>query len=141
MALQFRILPGSPLPIYRQVFDQVRMAIARGDFAEGEQLPSVRALAELLLVNPNTIARAYAELTRDGLVDSQAGRGLFIAARRRVETSIQDFVAGSILHGLSKLSGLNRVLIRVITSRSLALNCSAIRSRRSRHRPPSSRLW
>jgi GntR family transcriptional regulator len=82
MALQFRILTGSPLPIYRQVFDQVRMAIARGDFAEGEQLPSVRALAEQLLVNPNTIARAYAELTRDGLVDSQAGRGLFIARRR-----------------------------------------------------------
>lgn len=47
-------------------------------------MPSVRALAERLVINPNTVARAYAELSRDGILDSQAGRGFFVAKKRRV---------------------------------------------------------
>ncbi len=83
MALEFRVTTGSNLPIYRQITDQVRRAIATGALLPGEQLPSVRALAEILVVNPNTVARAYADLTQEGVLESQAGKGLFVAQRRQ----------------------------------------------------------
>lgn len=78
-----QITAGSNLPIYRQIVDQVRLAIAAGTLIPGDQLPSVRSIAESLLVNPNTVARAYGELTRDGLLDARPGKGLFIAERRQ----------------------------------------------------------
>ena len=53
---------------------------------EGEPLPSVRALAEKLLVNPNTVAKAYADLAADGTIDTQAGRGVFVGRRRQMYT-------------------------------------------------------
>jgi GntR family transcriptional regulator len=84
MAFDLRITTGSSLPIYRQIVDQVRLAIAGGALVAGEQLPSVRALAERLLINPNTVAHAYAELSRHGLIESAPGRGAFVAERRRV---------------------------------------------------------
>jgi GntR family transcriptional regulator len=77
-----RITPGSPAPIYQQIVSQVRHAIISGAVAEGELLPSVRSLAEQLLINPNTVAKAYGELSKDGLVATLPGRGLSVAARR-----------------------------------------------------------
>ena len=84
MALEFQIITGSSTPVYRQIVDQVRKAVASGAIDAGEQLPSVRVLAEHLVINPNTVARAYADLTRDGVLESQPGKGLFIAERRQV---------------------------------------------------------
>ena len=84
MALELHISTGSAVPIYRQIVDQVRRKVALGTQAAGDQLPSVRALAERLVVNPNTVAKAYAELVHDGLVESRQGRGYFIADRRQV---------------------------------------------------------
>ena len=89
MALEFSISPGSSGPIFRQIVDQVRLAVATGRLSEGDQLPSVRQLAEQLVVNPNTVAKAYAELSRDGLVDGQPGRGLFIAKSRQMYTKAE----------------------------------------------------
>lgn len=83
MTLEFRIATGSNLPLYRQIGDQVRKAVANGSLVEGEQLPSVRALAELLVINPNTVARAYADLMHEGVLESQPGKGLFVAKRRQ----------------------------------------------------------
>jgi len=60
------------------------MAVAMGRLAVAEQLPSVRALAEQLVVNPNTVARAYGDLAREGLIETRAGRGVFIIPKRRV---------------------------------------------------------
>ncbi len=80
------ISTGSKVPIYKQIGDQVWQAVATGMLVVGDQLPSVRALAEELVVNPNTIARVYADLTRDGLIESRAGRGVFIAPKRKVFT-------------------------------------------------------
>jgi len=80
--LTLRITPGSPSPIYQQITTQLRHAIATGGIAEGSLVPSVRALAEQLLINPNTVAKAYADLSRDGLLESMPGRGLAVAARR-----------------------------------------------------------
>jgi GntR family transcriptional regulator len=77
-----RITPGSTAPIYQQIVSQVRHAIVSGAVAEGALLPSVRVLAEQLLINPNTVAKAYGELSKDGLVEPLPGRGLSVTPRR-----------------------------------------------------------
>ncbi len=84
--LHIKISPGSDVPIFRQIVDQVRVAVASEKIATGDSLPSVRALASDLVVNPNTIVRAYSELTKDGVIESQRGRGFFVAKRRDVFT-------------------------------------------------------
>jgi GntR family transcriptional regulator len=83
------IIAGSTIPIFRQVVDQIRLAVATGRLQPGEKLPSVRALAERLLVNPNTIAKAYGELSRDGVIETQTGRGVFIAPPRQRYTDAE----------------------------------------------------
>jgi GntR family transcriptional regulator len=80
------ISTGSGIPIFRQVIDQIRLAVATGRLVPGEQLPSVRALAERLVVNPNTIAKAYAELAREKVIDARQGRGVFVAPPRQIYT-------------------------------------------------------
>ncbi|MGE5561393.1 MAG: GntR family transcriptional regulator [Chloroflexota bacterium] len=75
----FHIDPSSGTPIYRQIFDQVRQAVAGGTLRPGDRLPSVRDLAIELAVNPNTIAKAYQELERGGVIETPRGRGSFIA--------------------------------------------------------------
>ncbi len=84
MPVAFNINTGSNTPIYRQITDQVRLAVTAGRLAVGEQLPSVRALAEDLVVNPNTVARAYSDLMREGLLESRAGRGVFLTRKRKI---------------------------------------------------------
>lgn len=84
MAFRFHITPGSTTPIYRQVVEQVRAAVATGKLVTGDALPSVRALATALVVNPNTIAKAYAELCRSGVTLAKRGRGVFVAQQRQV---------------------------------------------------------
>jgi GntR family transcriptional regulator len=71
--------PRSHIPIYLQIVDALRAAIAAGVYRPGETLPSLRALAIDLKVNPNTVQRAYDELEREGLVYSQRGKGLFVS--------------------------------------------------------------
>ncbi len=82
--IPLQIATGSDTPIYRQIHEQVVRGIASGDLAPGEQMPSVRALAERLLVNPNTVARAYSDLVKDGVLESRHGRGVFVGERRQV---------------------------------------------------------
>jgi GntR family transcriptional regulator len=77
------ITTGSGTPIYRQIGDQVRLGVATGALAPGDPLPSVRALADRLVINANTVAKAYAELVRDGVVESQQGLGFFVASKKR----------------------------------------------------------
>ena len=86
MNLNIAINTGSATPIYKQITDQVRLAVATGKLAVGDQLPSVRALAEELVVNPNTVARAYTDLAREGLIESRAGRGVFVTRKRKMFT-------------------------------------------------------
>ena len=80
--MQYEIQSASRVPIYQQLVRQVREAIARGDLKAQEQLPSVRHLSRDLVVNPNTIARAYTELEREGLLISRPGRGIYVAQPR-----------------------------------------------------------
>ena len=86
MSLNVVISTGSTTPIYRQISDQVRLGIVTGKLGVNDQLPSIRALAEQLVVNPNTVARAYADLAREGVIESRAGRGVFVIRKRKVFT-------------------------------------------------------
>jgi GntR family transcriptional regulator len=70
---------SSRLPIYQQLVQQIREGIARGELKPDDALPSVRQLSRDLVVNPNTVARAYSELDRAGLLVSRPGRGVFVA--------------------------------------------------------------
>jgi GntR family transcriptional regulator len=87
MGLSFQISTGTTAPIYRQIVEQVRRGVLGGSLPVGTALPSVRALAEQLVVNPNTVARAYQELTGDGLIQSQPGRGYFVSEKRAMFTT------------------------------------------------------
>ena len=84
MSLAFSISPASDVPIFRQITQQVQRAVALKRLNVGDQLPAVRVLAEALVINPNTVARAYQELIRDGILESRSGRGVFISKRRQV---------------------------------------------------------
>ncbi len=67
------------LPIYQQLVNQIREGVARGKLRPDERLPSVRQLSQKLVVNPNTVARVYAELERDGILYTRPGLGVFVA--------------------------------------------------------------
>lgn len=82
-ALMIQVATGDARPIGRQIVDAVRMKIATGELATGDQLPSVRGLAQQLTINPNTVAKAYAELTTEGWLESRQGMGLYVAAPRQ----------------------------------------------------------
>ncbi len=84
MPLNLHISTGISVPIYRQIIDQICRAVAGGALVPEDQLPSVRELAQRLVVNPNTVARAYSELVREGVAESRQGRGVFITRRRQV---------------------------------------------------------
>lgn len=101
-ALPIQIATGDPRPIGRQIVDAVRLRIATGELQPGAQLPSVRGLAQQLTINPNTVAKAYAELTGDGWLEARQGLGLYVAPPRqrlsaderdrRMDEAIQTFV-------------------------------------------------
>jgi GntR family transcriptional regulator len=77
--MNFIINPSSAEPVYEQIIRQVRQAMARGEVQPGDRLPTVRDLAMQLVINPNTIAAAYREMERAGLVHTQRRRGTFVA--------------------------------------------------------------
>jgi len=70
----------SGTPVYLQLVSQVKAAAASGAIRQGEPLPSIRPLAETLRVNRNTVAKAYAELEREGVIETVAGKGCFLKA-------------------------------------------------------------
>jgi GntR family transcriptional regulator len=77
----FELNYKSAKPVYLQVVDQVKAAVASGAVRAGDSLPSIRPLAEELRVNRNTIAKAYAELESQGVIETLAGRGCFITSQ------------------------------------------------------------
>ncbi len=79
MTLWIQISPGSNSPIYKQVVEQIGEAIAKGTLSIGDKLPAVRKLAAELVINPNTVARAYTILEQAGLVTTKTGAGTFVS--------------------------------------------------------------
>ena len=118
--------PKSAIPIYVQVMEQIRQRIAAGVFVPGEQLPTVRELASQLLLNPNTVARIYRDLEREGLLESRRGSGTFVAStaaalarvdrERALRTHLEDLVAQARLFDVSEAARMD--LLRDILQRS-----------------------
>jgi GntR family transcriptional regulator len=71
--------PSSGVPIYLQLMEQVKHAIETGAVRPGEQLPGIRPLAEELVINPNTVAKAYRELEHEGVIELRQGAGAFVS--------------------------------------------------------------
>ena len=77
--MEFHIDSSSRLAIYRQLARQLREAVARGTLRPEDRLPSVRELSRTLVINPNTVARVYTELEREGILSTRPGLGVFVA--------------------------------------------------------------
>jgi GntR family transcriptional regulator len=86
--------PNSPIPIFSQIVDQVIFEVASGSLSVGDLIPSVRELGQRLTVHPNTVARAYQELERQGVVTARRGRGMEVTAEapQRCRAKRQDIV-------------------------------------------------
>jgi GntR family transcriptional regulator len=101
----------SGVPIYRQIIDQVKSAIATGTLGPGDRLPTVRQLSVDLSVNPNTVGRAYNELELTGLVETHMGSGTYIGnrkvkldeveRRRMLDQICQEFLSRASSHGFT----------------------------------------
>ena len=79
-----QIVTGDARPIFRQIVDGIRMKVASGELSPGTRLPSVRGLAVQLTVNTTTVAKAYAELSAEGVIESRHGVGVFVAEPRQL---------------------------------------------------------
>jgi len=112
--------PQSPDPLYKQVTDQIREAIATGELAPGEKLPSIRELGRALDVSLITIKRAYQDLEAQGCIVTRHGRGCFVdrvdqadlraQKRRELEEELRGLVAAARRHGISK-----QVLVEILS--------------------------
>ena len=122
--MQYEIYSASRLPIYQQLVQQVREAIARGDLQPEAQLPSVRQLSRDLVINPNTVARAYRQLQDDGVLQSVRGTGLAVAdgAGRRCQTERVNLLRHRIQQVLveAKQSQLEHAQLRSLVESELA---------------------
>lgn len=78
--MQLHVSPEDGLPVYKQIFNQVKYLVASGVLGPGAELPPIRALAEQLVINPNTVARAYRELEHAGIVVKRGTVGTFVSA-------------------------------------------------------------
>ena len=86
--------PSSGVPIYLQLMEQVKHAIETGALRPGEQLPGIRPLAEELVINPNTVAKAYRELEHEGVIELRHGAGAFVAGNAQAKRVTDKFRAG-----------------------------------------------
>src|SRR3984893_9834020 len=95
-----RVNPSSGVPLYLQLMDQVKHAIETGAVKAGDQLPTIRRMAEDLVMNPNTVVRAYRELQHEGIIEIKHGSGAFVSEsvtdRTRVTRKAQTVVQSAI---------------------------------------------
>ena len=90
----FRPNPSSGVPIYLQLMEQVKHSIETGALRPGEQLPGIRPLAEQLVINPNTVAKAYRELEHEGVIELRHGAAAFVSAQARTRKVTEKLRAG-----------------------------------------------
>jgi len=123
MPILLTVDPRSGVPMYLQLIEQVKRSVALGILGSGEQLPTVKQLAIDLTINPNTVARAYRDLERDGVIETSPGRGSFIrgngeasathaAAAHDVVSDALDAVVRD-----AKSMGLDRAALRAVVDR------------------------
>ena len=106
----FRLNPSSGVPIYLQLMEQIKHAIETGALRAGDQLPTIRKLAEDLVMNPNTVVRAYRELQHEGVIELRHGSGAYISASvagqvkvtRKAQTIVQSALERLMALGLTE---------------------------------------
>lgn len=130
--MQIHISTHDKVPIYLQVVNQIRYLVAAGRLVAGDELPPIRVLAEQLVVNPNTIARAYRELEQAGIVEKRRTSGTYVTdegsplARRerlKILTERIDQLLAEALQMDVKLED----VIKLVNQRSTALNASRLK--------------
>ena len=107
--------PSSGVPIYLQLMEQVKHAIETGALKAGEQLPSIRPLAEELVVNPNTVAKAYRELEHEGVIELRQGAGAFVSDTATTKRDAEKLKAAKVLVA----QGIERLRARGITDEEI----------------------
>lgn len=119
----FHLNHSSGIPVYLQLMQQIRHGVETGALRAGERLPTIRRLAEELVINPNTVVRAYRELQHEGVVELRQGSGAYVGQtvveRGRVMTKATRLV-GSAIERLAAL-GLSEEEIRRIVENELAV--------------------
>jgi GntR family transcriptional regulator len=90
----FRTNPSSGVPIYLQLMEQVKHAVETGALRAGDQLPGIRPLAEELVINPNTVAKAYRELEHEDVIELRHGAGAFVSGTARGKKATEKVRAG-----------------------------------------------
>jgi len=122
----FTVDPRTGVPLYLQLIEQVKRAVALGTLEPGEQLPTVKALAVDLTVNPNTVARAYRELERDEVIETSPGRGSFVRRNGTValesRRNVEDVAATALAEAVreARSMGLDPDRVRALFERALA---------------------
>ena len=109
--MKFNIDPASGVPFYRQIIDQIKYAISRGDLKPGDQLPTVRQIAVDLAINPNTVSKAYSQLEILGILETQQGSGTYISAQKvevpelerqeKLDTLCREFISSAGSYGFT----------------------------------------
>jgi len=116
--------PRSGVPIYLQIVEQIKRSVALGVLAPGDQLPTVKQLAADLVLNPNTISRAYRELEHDRIVETLPGRGSFIVKNGTVagaKRAVVDVADQALIQAVreAKSMGLPRDELQALFQRAL----------------------
>jgi len=120
----FHVNPSTGVPLYVQLMEQIRHAIETGALKAGDQLPTIRKVAEDLVVNPNTVVRAYRELQREGIIEVKHGSGAFVSelagSHSRITRKAQAIVQAAVQRLTD--SGLTEDEIRRLFDNELALH-------------------
>jgi len=103
-----RLNQSSGIPLYVQLMDQLKHAIETGELRAGEQLPTIRKVAEDLVMNPNTVARAYRELEHEGIIELKHGLGAFVAESMVARTKIMRKAQAVVQSAIERLASLHR---------------------------------
>ena len=125
--MALRLNPASGIPLYLQLIEQVKHAIETGALRAGDQLPSVRKMAEDLVINPNTVARAYRDLEHEGIIELKHGSGAFIRDSVVGRAKLMHKATAVVQSALDKLTsfGLTEDDIRRSVENELALRRTA----------------
>jgi GntR family transcriptional regulator len=121
-----RLNPNSGIPVYLQMIEQVKHAIETEAIRAGDQLPSVRKMAEELVINPNTVARVYHELEREGIIEIRHGAGAYIRDSVVSRTKLMRKAQNVVESAVDRLEGMDLTEdeVRRLVENELALRRS-----------------
>ncbi len=132
--IPIRLNPSSGTPLYVQLVEHLKHAIEAGDFKAGEQLPSVRRMAEELVINPNTVVRAYRDMESEGILVLKHGSGVFVHDSIVARTALMSKAEPILRSAVDRLEALDldEEEIRRLMENELALRRTA-KQRRRKH--------